>query len=312
MKIVVTGGAGFIGSHLVDRLLVAGHQVDVLDNLATGSLRNIAEAQAAFPEQVQFVEWDVRSPETVDRLIQRRPDVVYHLAAQADVRVSVERPAFDALVNVVGSLNVFEGALKGGARKVIFAASGGTLYGLPDTIPTPESAPQRPISPYGVAKKAAGDYLYYYQQVHDLEYGMLALANVYGPRQDPYGEAGVVAIFGNLFLNGEVPVIYGDGGQTRDFVYVGDVAEAFVLAMTAGSNFLANVGTGNETTVNTLFNTMARLCRFSGTPTYAPARAGELRRSALNTDLFSSMGWKAATDLSEGLSLTLDWLRSPR
>src|SRR5204862_8166314 len=217
-----------------------------------------------------------------DMVVHRRPEVIFHLAAQADVRVSVARPVFDAEVNVLGSLNVCEAALAAGARKVVFAGSGGTLYGVPDDVPVCEAHAQRPVSPYGVSKKAVGDYLHYYRQIRGLDYTVLALANVYGPRQDPHGEAGVVAIFAGKLLAGEVPTIFGDGEQTRDFVFVDDVVDAFARARHGGSGLLANVGTGTETSVNELFATMARLTGFDQPATYAPARPGELARSALD------------------------------
>ena len=225
MKALVTGGAGFIGSTLVDRLLAEGHQVDVVDNLSSGSLANLADARANAGHQVNFHQIDIRDEGLGELMARQAPEVVFHLAAQADVRVSVARPVFDAEVNVVGSLNVLEGARAAGARKVVFASSGGTIYGEPDPseLPVKESHPQHPLSPYGVAKKVVGDYLYAYRALHDLEYTALALANVYGPRQDPHGEAGVVAIFTGKLLAGDPCTIFGSGEQTRDFVYVDDV-----------------------------------------------------------------------------------------
>jgi UDP-glucose 4-epimerase len=252
----------------------------------------------------------LRDPELVDVIAGRGPEVVYHLAAQAEVRVSLARPAFDAEVNVIGSLNVFEGAVRARARKVVLAGSGGTLYGIPESIPTSETEAQRPVSPYGVAKKAAGDYLHCYHEQHGLDYTVLALANIYGPRQDPHGEAGVVAIFGSALLAGKVPTIFGDGEQTRDFVYVGDVADAFVRALEKGSRLLANIGTGRETTVNQLFSTMASLTQSKERAVNAAPRAGELRRSALDASLArETLGWTPTTSLQAGLQHTLDWLR---
>jgi UDP-glucose 4-epimerase len=311
VKALVTGGAGFIGSHVVDQLLGLGHAVDVVDDLSSGSWTNLGEAKRSAPDRLWFVQKDVRDPTLVDVIADRAPDVVFHLAAQADVRVSVARPAFDAEVNVIGSLNVFEGAARAGARKVVLAGSGGTLYGIPESIPTSETEPQRPLSPYGVAKKAAGDYLRCYQEQHGLDYTILALANVYGPRQDPNGEAGVVAIFGSLLLVEKVPTIFGDGEQTRDFVFVGDVADAFVRALEEGSRLLVNIGTGRETTVNQLFSLMASLTQSKERAVYAPPRAGELRRSALDASRArETLGWTPTTSLQAGLQHTLDWLRS--
>jgi UDP-glucose 4-epimerase len=310
-RILVTGGAGFIGSSLVERLLAEGHAVDVVDNLSTGSLENLAEIGAERSPTFSFHAVDVRSPEVVEIIADRRPDVIFHLAAQADVRVSVMDPAFDAEVNVIGSLRVCQGALRAGTRKVVFAGSGGTLYGVPDVLPTSEDHSRRPISPYGVAKKAVGDYLHYYQQVHGLDYTVLALANVYGPRQDPHGEAGVVAIFSRQLLGGQTPTIFGDGEQTRDFVYVEDVVDAFARARTAGAGLLANVGTGVETSVNRLFSVMADVARFPKPPVYAPARPGEVSRSALDPRrLAQRLDWRPATSLEDGLRRTLAWFEA--
>ena len=243
---LVTGGAGFIGSTLVDRLLAEGHTVDVVDDLSTGSLANLSDARAAAGHQLTVHQMDVRSPEVVELMGRRRPEVVFHLAAQADVRVSVADPVFDADVNMLGTLRVLEGARLAGTGRVVFAASGGTLYGEPDAseLPLKESLPHRPLSPYGVSKKAAIDYLVAYREMHALEFSALALANVYGPRQDPHGEAGVVAIFAERLLRGEQVTIFGDGEQTRDFVYVDDVVDAFVRAATKGGGLLCNIGTG--------------------------------------------------------------------
>jgi UDP-glucose 4-epimerase len=295
---------------VVDKLLAAGHTVDVVDDLSTGSSANLAEARSQAPDRLSFAQMDIRDPGLNELIADRHPDVVYHLAAQADVRVSVARPAFDAEVNVIGSLNVFEGALRAQARKVVFAGSGGTLYGIPESIPTAETEPQRPLSPYGVAKKAAGDYLRYYHEVQGLDFTILALGNVYGPRQDPNGEAGVVAIFGSLLLAGKAPTIFGDGEQTRDFVSVDDVAAAFVRASEHGSGLLINIGTGEETTVNHLFSTMASLTGFQEQAVHAPPRVGELQRSALDASRArDALGWTPARSLSDGLRHTLEWLR---
>jgi UDP-glucose 4-epimerase len=311
LHVLVTGGAGFIGSTLVDRLLAEGHRVDVVDDLSTGSLANLAEARATADHNLSFHRLDIRDEAMVDLMAHRRPDVVFHLAAQPDVRVSVARPMFDAEVNVVGTVNVLEGARKAGTAKVVFAASGGTLYGEPDQLPVRESAPQRPLSPYGVSKKAACDYLAAYRELHGIEFTALALANVYGPRQDPHGEAGVVAIFAGQVLAGEQCTIFGDGSQTRDFVYVDDVVDAFARAARRGTGLLMNVGTGRETSVNRLYQTMAAAAGVDLPPVYAPARAGELARSALHPGRAEiHLGWKAWTTLEEGTAAVLDWFRS--
>jgi UDP-glucose 4-epimerase len=310
---LVTGGAGFIGSTLVDRLLAEGHSVDVVDNLSTGSLANLAEARAMGAGRFHFHQLDVRSADVVRLMERRKPEVVYHLAAQADVRVSVKDPVFDADVNVLGSLRVLEGARAAKSRKVVFASSGGTIYGDATELPIKESAPQHPLSPYGVAKKAVGDYLFAYRELHGLEYAALALANVYGPRQDPNGEAGVVAIFAGKLLAGEPCLIYGDGKQTRDFVYVDDVVDAFSRAAERGSGLLCNIGTGQETSVNDLYAAMANNAGVKAPAIYAPARPGELQRSVLDPTRASiHLGWKAWTTLQEGTAAVLAWAQAQR
>lgn len=308
MRALVTGGAGFIGSTLVDRLLAEGHHVDIVDDLSTGSLANLAEARATPGYELTFHRLDIREPTVVELLAHRRPEVVFHLAAQADVRISVERPAFDAEVNIIGTLNVLEGARAAGSRKVVFAASGGTLYGEPQKLPVPESHPQRPQSPYGVSKKAACDYLAAYRELHGIEFTALALANVYGPRQDPYGEAGVVAIFAGRLLAGEPCTIFGDGNQTRDFVYVDDVVDAFARAAQKGSGLLMNIGTGVETSVNQLYLTMAAAAGTDAPAAYAPARPGELARSSLDPSRAAiHLGWNPWTTMEAGAAEVLRW-----
>ena len=312
MRALVTGGAGFIGSTLVDRLLAEGHHVEVIDDLSSGSLANLTDARAA-KKDFAFHHADIRSPDVVDLIARRRPEVVFHLAAQADVRVSVARPAFDAEVNIIGSLNVLEGARQGEAQKVVFASSGGTIYGAPDPsdLPVKESHAQIPLSPYGVAKKAVGDYLVAYRELHDLEFTALALANVYGPRQDPHGEAGVVAIFAGRLLAGEPCTIFGDGLQTRDFVFVDDVVDAFARAATKGSGLLVNIGTGTETSVNELYELMASAADTAAPAERAPARPGELQRSALDPGRAAiHLGWRPWTPLAEGAAAVLRWFGS--
>jgi UDP-glucose 4-epimerase len=312
VRVLVTGGAGFIGSTLVDRLLAEGCDVDAIDDLSTGALNNLADARAQRGRKFSFHRLDVRSAQLGELVSHRQPEVIFHLAAQLDVRVSVAKPLFDAEVNVLGSLNVCEAALAAGTRKVVFAGSGGTLYGVPESVPVRESHPQRPLSPYGVSKKAAGDYLHYYREVKGLEYTELALGNVYGPRQDPNGEAGVVAIFAGLMLAGKRATIYGDGAQTRDYVFVDDVVDAFVRATEKGGGLLMNIGTGIETSVLDLFEAMARLTGHREMPRLAPERPGELQRSALDPGRAAiHLGWKPWTPLEEGLNRTLEWFRTP-
>ncbi|HEX4864420.1 MAG TPA: NAD-dependent epimerase/dehydratase family protein [Acidimicrobiales bacterium] len=312
MKALVTGGAGFIGSNLVDRLLAEGNTVDVVDNLSTGSLSNLADARASKLGRLTFHQLDVRSPDVSELMNRCRPEVVFHLAAQADVRVSVADPVLDADVNVIGSLRVLEGARSSGAQKVVFASSGGTIYGDPDPsdLPVKESHPQKPISPYGVAKKVVSDYLYAYRELHNLEFTSLALANVYGPRQDPHGEAGVVAIFAGRLLAGKPCTIFGDGRQTRDFVYVDDVVDAFARASERGGGLVLNVGTGSETAVNRLYEAMASYVGVTEKAVRAPERPGELARSCLDPSRARiHLGWTPWTGLEEGTAATIDWFR---
>ncbi len=312
MKALVTGGAGFIGSTLVDRLLAEGHSVDVVDDLSSGSLANLTEARANRDHQLKVHQVDIRQESVVDLITRREPEVIFHLAAQVDVRVSVARPAHDAGINIIGSINVLEGARQAGSRKVVFASSGGTIYGepAPSELPVKESHPQQPLSPYGVAKRVVTDYLNAYRELYELEYTSLALANVYGPRQDPHGEAGVVAIFAGLLLDGKGCTIFGDGRQTRDFVYVDDVVDAFVRAADRGSGLLCNIGTGVETSVNELYAVMADVAGVPGEPTRGPARAGELARSALDPGRAKlHLGWTPWTDLRAGVTEVLAYFR---
>lgn len=313
MRALVTGGAGFIGSNLVDRLLAEGHSVEVVDNLSSGKLANLADARADRDHEFSFHQMDVCDP-SVSELIERRsPDVVFHLAAQIDVRVSVSDPALDARINVLGTLNVLEGARRAGSRKVVFASSGGTIYGDVDAedLPVTEAHPQHPVAPYGVSKKVATDYLHAYRELHQLEYTSLALANVYGPRQDPHGEAGVVAIFAGKLLAGERCKVFGTGEQTRDYVYVDDVADAFVRAADRGSGLLCNIGTGTETSVNELYRSMADNAGVAEGPEYAAARVGELDRSCLDASRAKlHLGWEPFTALDAGTAAVIDWFRA--
>jgi UDP-glucose 4-epimerase len=313
MRALVTGGAGFIGSTLVDRLLAEGHEVDVVDDLSTGSLANLADARARGGRALTIHRLDVRLPEVSDLIALRRPEVVFHLAAQIDVRTSVARPVFDADVNVVGSLRVLDGARLAGSDRVVYAASGGTLYGETDPaeLPIRESAPHRPLSPYGVSKKTVIDYLVAYRELHSIEYCALALANVYGPRQDPHGEAGVVAIFAQRLVEGRSVTIYGDGEQTRDYVFVDDVVDAFARAATRGGGLVCNIGTGRETSVNDLYETMATAAGVSAAPVHAPERPGELRRNCLDAARAEiHLGWRSWTGLAEGAAAVIDAVRA--
>jgi UDP-glucose 4-epimerase len=301
---LVTGGAGFIGSTLVDRLLAEGLQVHAVDDLSTGSLANLASARAGASRSFTFNQLDVRSDAMVEIVLRTRPDVIYHLAAQPDVRGSIDRPRFDAEVNVLGTLRVLEGARATGDTRVVFAASGGSLYGEvdPSDLPARESSDHRPISPHGVSKKAAVDYLFAYRELHSVEFCALALSNVYGPRQDPHGGAGVVAVFAERLAREEPLVVYGDGGQVRDFVYVDDAVDALVRASERGGGLLLNVSTGRATTVNELARLMSDEAGVSNQPRHEPERHGELRRSVLDPGRASlHLGWSAWTSLEEGV-----------
>jgi len=312
MKALVTGGAGFIGSTLVDRLLADGHEVVVVDDLSSGADANLDAARQAGDRLVVHVK-DIRDPATSEIVAASGAEVVYHLAAQADVRVSVAQPALDASINVIGLLRVLEGAREGAVRKVVFASSGGTIYGEPDpsVLPVDESQPELPIAPYGVAKKVGTDYLRAYRAVHGVDWTSLALANVYGPRQDPHGEAGVVAIFAGLLLSGSPCTIFGDGEATRDYVYVDDVVDAFARAAAAGSENLYNIGTGQETSVNALYAAMAANEAVTDPPIYAAARPGELDRSCLDAaKARRELGWSPQVTLEDGVKAVLDWSRS--
>jgi len=312
MRTLVTGGAGFIGSTLVDRLLVEGHEVDVVDDFSTGSLANLASARAVVGAALTIHQLDIRAPELVTLVERRRPEVIFHLAAQIDVRVSVADPALDASVNILGSLNVLEGARAAHADRVVFAASGGTLYGevAEDQLPIRESQPHRPLSPYGVSKKAVLDYLAAYRELHALEFCALALGNVYGPRQDPHGEAGVVAIFAERLLRHEPVTIFGDGTQTRDYVYVDDVVDAFVRGASRGGGLLCNIGTGREVSVNELYGVMAEVVGGAPDPVRAPARPGEVQRSALDPARAGmQLGWEPWTPLDVGVASTIEHVR---
>jgi UDP-glucose 4-epimerase len=313
MRVMVTGGAGFIGSTLTDRLLAEGCDVDVVDDLSSGSLANLADARSQRGRRFSFHRLDVRSSAITELIAHRKPEVIFHLAAQLSVTVSVSKPVLDAEINIIGSLNVCQGAVQAGTRKLVFAGSGGTLYGTPESLPVREGHAQHPISPYGVAKKAVGDYLHYYREVHGLEYTVLALANVYGPRQDPHGEAGVVAIFAMKLLDKDRPTIFGDGEQTRDFVFVDDVVDAFVRAADKGGGLTVNIGTGVETSVQQLFDAMARVTGLEEPARYSPSRAGELARSALDPGRAEiHLGWKPWTDLDSGLNRTIEYFRAHR
>jgi UDP-glucose 4-epimerase len=303
MKVMVTGGAGFIGSHLVDRLIQEGHEAVVVDNLSTGKRKHVNRA-------ARFYKLDVQSPRLERVFRKERPSVLMHLAAQMDIRRSVEDPIFDAQSNILGTINVLEQAVRHGSRKVVFASSGGAIYGEQEVFPAPESHPTRPLSPYGISKLAGEFYLAYYQQHSGIQYVSLRYSNVYGPRQDPHGEAGVVAIFTQKMLSGEQPIVNGTGRQTRDFVFVEDVVDAHLAVMGQGVQGCYNVGVDEETSINELFGMLADLTKSESKQVHGPAKKGEQARSVVDsTKLRQELGWEPRTLLSEGLSRTVEFFR---
>lgn len=304
MKILVTGGAGFIGSHVVERLVEEGHEVHVLDSLLTGK-------QEYVPENVHLHALDIRDERVSDLFKDEQFEVLVHHAAQLDVRRSVQAPAYDADINVVGFLNCMEAGRKHNLKKVVFASTGGAIYGEPDYVPQDESHPLRPISPYGITKLTTEHYLFFYYKTYGIVPVILRYANVYGPRQRFDGEGGVVAIFIKKMMTGENPIIFGDGEQTRDYVYVGDVAEANILALDRELPGTYNIGTGIETTVNRLVEELQNQDVPKCTPQYEPGRAGEQKRSVLAaTHAQKELGWIPQKTLSEGLKHTLNWFKS--
>jgi UDP-glucose 4-epimerase len=303
MRIVITGGAGFIGSNIADAFVVQGHEVTVLDNLSSGRPDNV-------PREARLVKIDICSPEVRGVLEELRPDVLCHHAAQIDVRRSVSDPAFDAEVNVVGSIRLLEICRAIGTRRILFASTGGAIYGEQDFFPATEAHPARPVSPYGVAKLSVEHYLHYYTVEHGFRATCLRYANVYGPRQNPHGEAGVVAIFGSKILRGEPAVINGNGEQTRDFVFVGDVVRANVAALQHDLVGAYNVGTGIETSVNDLYEAIRKAAGSSERAKHAPAKPGEQQRSCLDSSrLTQACGWKASVGLAEGIGKTVEFFR---
>ncbi len=304
-RILVTGGAGFIGSTIADRFLAAGWDVAVLDDLSSGKRENV-------PAGARFYPCDVRSAAAAEVIASERPEVLCHHAAQIDVRRSMEEPRHDADVNVGGLLNLLAAAARAGSvRRVLFASSGGAAYGETDLLPTPEGHPLRPVSVYGASKAASELYLGVYRACHGIDFAALRYANVYGPRQDPHGEAGVVAIFCGRLLAGRPCTVFGDGGQTRDYVFVEDVARANLLAAERGFSGALNVGTGVETDVLRLHAVLSRAAGSTAPPVVAPARLGEQRRSCIDpAAAAAALGWRPEVGLEDGLRRTLEWFRA--
>lgn len=304
MHVLVTGGAGFIGSTTARRLLAQGHQVTVIDDLSHGKRENV-------PDGAALRVIDVRTPDLAAAVAACRPDAVLHLAAQMDVRKSVADPTWDASVNVLGTVNVLESARRAGVRRVVFASSGGAVYGEQEAFPATESHPRRPASPYGVSKLCGEEYLAHYSLAHGLSTLALRYANVYGPGQDPHGEAGVVAIFCERMLRGEAPTVNGDGGQTRDYVHVDDVARINQLALESDLRGALNVGTGVETDVNAIGAALAGALGFTTPLPHGPAKPGEQRRSCIDPRLAARLlDWRPEVGLEEGLAATARWFRN--
>ena len=311
-NVLVTGGAGFIGSHVVDAYLERGDRVWVVDDLSSGSLANV-------DSKAEFIEMGIEDPALRSLFREVGFDLVSLHAAQIDVRASVADPARDASINVLGMLNVVEGARETGTRRIVYVSSGGVVYGEPDEIPTPESAPKLPLSPYGVTKLSGEYYLHYYRAIHGLEYVALRYSNVFGPRQDPHGEAGVVAIFCDRLQSAEELTIFGDGEQTRDYVYVKDVVSANLLAsemvLKSGPNIDAvafNVGTGVGTSVNRLADVLESIAEDCPGRVYREARVGELRHSTLDVSRFAERGWAARHTLKDGLRETFHFIANQK
>ncbi|MER3445560.1 MAG: UDP-glucose 4-epimerase [Candidatus Dadabacteria bacterium] len=301
MKILITGGAGFIGSYVADAFIREGHRVLILDNLFTGIEENI-------PEEADFIKCDIRERKPLERVFSDfKPDIVNHHAAQINVRQSVEDPAFDAEINIIGTLNLLELSIKHGIKRFIFASTGGAIYGEPEKLPANETTPPMPISPYGASKYAVETYLGYYRAVYGLEYVALRYSNVYGPRQNPHGEAGVVAIFCTRIISGKPCLIFGDGNQTRDYVFAEDVARANILAIDAPVGRY-NIGTEMETSVNELVLVLRRAVGREFDVEYSPPRPGEVQRISLDIGLARRvLGWSPDVNLEDGISRTWQW-----
>jgi UDP-glucose 4-epimerase len=303
MKVLVTGGAGFIGSHVVDTFLAAGYSVVVVDDLSTGRRENV-DPRAAF-HQI-----DIRSADLDGVLAAEKPDVVSHQAARANVREAMEKPQLYADVNVLGSLNLLEACRKRGVKKIIYASTGGAVYGEPQYLPVDENHPINPLDPYGASKHHVEHYLHLYWLNYKLPYTILRYPNVYGPRQDPFGEAGVVAVFANKMLRGEPVTINGSGEQERDFVYVGDIARANLLAVEKGDGSIYNIGSGIGTSVNTIAEELSRVTGYKLDPTHGPAKLGEVWKTYLKADKArQELSWQPTVLLRDGLKLTVDSLR---
>ena len=304
MKVLVTGGAGFIGSHIVDALIEQGHEVVVIDNLATGFLENINPS-------ARFYKMSICDAELANVFEREKPEIVSHHAAQMVIANSVDNPMFDAQENILGSLNVILNCVRFRVKRVIYASSSGAVYGEPRCLPVDENHPVNPVSPYGISKHTVEHYLYLYRLQDGLNYVVVRYSNVYGSRQNSSGEAGVVAIFSGQMLRGEQPTIFGSGDKTRDYIHISDVVSANLLAMEHGNNAIYNVGTGVETSDRKMFDTLAKILGYSGNPLYAPVRRGEIYRICFNTTKAQKeLGWQAQLSLEEGLLQTVSYYQA--
>ncbi|MDP3024596.1 MAG: NAD-dependent epimerase/dehydratase family protein [candidate division Zixibacteria bacterium] len=302
-KILLTGGAGFIGSNVADKFISLGHKVVIVDNLSTGFKENINP-------KARFYKVDINSKKIEEIFRDEKPEILCHHAAQIDVRKSVSDPIFDAKVNIEGTLNLLNNCVKYKTKKVIFASTGGALYGEQDYFPADEKHPERPLSPYGIAKLAIEKYLYFFRESYGLDYVSLRYANVYGPRQNPWGEAGVVAIFTQKLLSGEKAVINGDGKQTRDYVYVKDIVDANLLALKYPESDFFNIGTGIETDVNTIFNLLKKKTGSKQKELHGPKKPGEQKRSVLDYSKAKKiLGWSPKYDLEKGMEGTVGYFK---
>lgn len=304
MKILVTGGAGFIASQIADAFINVGHEVHILDNLSTGFEKNINP-------KAKFIKSDISSLSIHELFSKEKYDVVNHHAAQIDVRKSVADPVFDANTNILGTINLLQACIKTGVKKFMFASTGGAVYGEQEYFPADENHPTNPVSPYGITKLAIEKYLYFYKIEYGLNHTILRYANVYGPRQNPFGEAGVVAIFANKLLKNENPVINGDGKQTRDYVFVEDVVKANVITLSSEASDIFNVGTGKETSVNDLFTKLNSNAGNKAEEKHGLAPKGEQMRSVITSDkLYKKFNWKPSTNIDEGLKKTFKSFKS--
>ncbi|MCC6446979.1 MAG: NAD-dependent epimerase/dehydratase family protein [Armatimonadetes bacterium] len=300
MKILITGGAGFIGSNVADRMIAEGHEMSIVDDLSTGFEENL-------PEKAAFYRADISDGNAIKAVFETaQPEVVIHHAAQMDVRRSTQEPVFDATVNIIGSILLLEECVRMKVKKVIYASTGGAVYGETQYLPADENHPINPISQYGISKHTVEHYLYLYGYNYGLKYTILRYPNVYGPRQNPHGEAGVVAIFSERMLDGKSPTIFGDGSQSRDYTFVGDIVEANLLALERGEGGIYNLGTGVETSVQQIFDTLEAILKSGLKPIYAPARLGEIQRICLtNEKAGKELGWQPAHTFSQGLEKTV-------